>query len=87
MDVFKKYALNETTKHLILFYISGGIGTALFFLLYQQMLTWTIVGGSQSAAWTLSYLLSIIWQHLLHRHLVFGATSPYLSSTQFYFDA
>lgn len=31
-------------------------------------------------AWTGSYLLSILWQHALHRYLVFGAASPYLSS-------
>jgi putative flippase GtrA len=81
MDSLKSlFGDTSKAKHLILFYISGGIGTFFFWLLYQQMLTLPMLDGSQSWAWTLSYVCSILWQHALHRYLVFGAQSPYLQS-------
>lgn len=66
-------------------------GTALFTVVYEWLhslsssrpttglssldaLEWSTV------AWTVAYLLSIVWQHALHRHLVFGTSSPYWSS-------
>jgi len=30
-----------------------------------------------TASWLSAYLLSIVWQHSLHRYLVFGATGNY----------
>lgn len=68
-------------------------GTALFYLVYEWLhssssllrpvsfghpfldaLEWS------SISWTSAYLLSILWQHSLHRHLVFGTTTPYFRS-------
>jgi putative flippase GtrA len=80
MEWIKKNFMNESSKQFIMFYISGGIGTFFFYILYDQMLNFSLLEGSQSWAWTLSYLCSIIWQHALHRYLVFGSSSPYLQS-------
>jgi hypothetical protein len=79
-------------KQAILFAISGWIGTALFMGVYEYIhgmgeKTRPLSGVGlidavewSTLAWTSSYLLSILWQHSLHRHLVFGTSSPYLSS-------
>eukprot|EP01125_Pyxidicula_operculata_P012366 TRINITY_DN4060_c0_g1_i15.p1 TRINITY_DN4060_c0_g1~~TRINITY_DN4060_c0_g1_i15.p1 ORF type:complete len:134 (-),score=20.91 TRINITY_DN4060_c0_g1_i15:45-446(-) len=63
------------------FNISGLIGTALFYVLYEiviQLLPFE--NYKVTVAWSLSYLISIIWQHKLHRVLVFGDDAPYWSS-------
>lgn len=57
--------------------VSGGIGTALFYVTYEMML---LVIPSVALAWTLSYLLSVIWQHALHSFLVFGFPRNYVRS-------
>lgn len=78
--------------HLTLLLSVGSVfllGTALFYVVYELVvgsprpsfgITWIDTLEWSSLAWTISYLLSILWQHSLHRHLVFGSSSPYLSS-------
>ena len=76
------------------FTLSGWVGTAIFYVVYEWIhsvgaddarrplcgvgaidaLDWS------SLAWTSSYALSILWQHALHRYLVFGTAAPYLRS-------
>lgn len=97
-------------KQALWFTISGWIGTAIFYVVYE----WIHAQGAgassadhadagagagaasssrpligidmidalewSTVAWTSSYALSILWQHALHRYLVFGSQSPYLSS-------
>jgi putative flippase GtrA len=60
---------------IVRFNVSGGIGTAIFFGVYTIILQY--FPDRQALVWTLSYLLSIIWQHALHRFLVFGSDKPY----------
>ena len=67
----------------IRFNFSGGIGTILF-----QQLNSAIYYGladfeheyKSAGVFGLSYFISCLWQHALHRHLVFGATQPYCMS-------
>eukprot|EP01127_Copromyxa_protea_P002814 TRINITY_DN12753_c0_g1_i1.p1 TRINITY_DN12753_c0_g1~~TRINITY_DN12753_c0_g1_i1.p1 ORF type:complete len:144 (-),score=18.13 TRINITY_DN12753_c0_g1_i1:65-460(-) len=66
------------TKQVVLFNLSGLIGTALFFGVYNFILSQ--FPDSQGLVWTLSYLLSIVWQHALHRAIVFGSSQPYFKS-------
>jgi hypothetical protein len=79
------------TSRVMWFTISGWIGTALFYGVYEYIHSFSNDRPSfgvkaidaiewSSLAWTFSYLLSILWQHSLHRHLVFGTSSPYWSS-------
>eukprot|EP01130_Rhizamoeba_saxonica_P000491 TRINITY_DN10472_c0_g1_i2.p1 TRINITY_DN10472_c0_g1~~TRINITY_DN10472_c0_g1_i2.p1 ORF type:complete len:138 (+),score=10.37 TRINITY_DN10472_c0_g1_i2:39-452(+) len=63
--------LNDQRQRFILFNISGGIGTGLFYIVYEQIYASL---PYQAYAWTLSYMLSIIWQHALHTFMVFGAS-------------
>lgn len=74
------------------FTISGWIGTALFYLLYEFIIArgalsrplcgvgWIDKLEWASVAWTSAYLASIVWQHALHRALVFGSESAYWPS-------
>lgn len=76
------------SRRMFWFTVSGWIGTALFYVFYEwvhalpvesrpsllQQLEWSTV------SWTGSYIISILWQHLLHRHLVFGTQASYWSS-------
>eukprot|EP00048_Salpingoeca_helianthica_P023093 m.22180 g.22180 ORF g.22180 m.22180 type:complete len:132 (-) comp8260_c0_seq1:22-417(-) len=63
------------------FSVSGLIGTALFHLCNQMLLTacW-LEHGCATASWVVSYLLSIIWQHALHQYFVFGFAKNYWES-------
>ena len=94
-------------KQALWFTISGWIGTAIFYVVYEwihalgnrpesdgsasdsasssssrPMLGLAVIDALEwsTVAWTSSYALSILWQHALHRYLVFGSQSPYLSS-------
>merc|ERR1711916_239771 len=62
----------------VLFNISGGIGTALFFALYTLIETYYPAGWEYktTVAWVVSYTLSIGWQHALHQAIVFGPPPP-----------
>ncbi len=71
----------------LLFLLSGSIGTVLFYGVYEGLhyVLQTLVGtlGASmlvSLAWAISYLLSIVWQHALHRLLVFGSRGNYVKS-------
>ena len=79
----KKQDAASTTKHVILFNISGLIGTGLFYLAYDQVfaLIPEDLGPKRATfAWCISYMMSIWWQHALHRYMVFGAEGPYWNS-------
>lgn len=71
-------------KQVFLFNLSGAIGTVLFYFLYEFILHALVPNffGSMKAsfAWTISYIVSIIWQHALHRYIVFGTKTSYLKS-------
>eukprot|EP01138_Halocafeteria_seosinensis_P002373 gb/GECG01002430.1/.p1 GENE.gb/GECG01002430.1/~~gb/GECG01002430.1/.p1 ORF type:complete len:147 (+),score=9.03 gb/GECG01002430.1/:1-441(+) len=69
-------------KQVLLFNVSGVIGTCLFYACFHVMLL-TLPFGEEyktTISWNLSYILSIVWQHLLHQWLVFGFAKNYLSS-------
>eukprot|EP01100_Stratorugosa_tubuloviscum_P012869 TRINITY_DN623_c0_g1_i1.p1 TRINITY_DN623_c0_g1~~TRINITY_DN623_c0_g1_i1.p1 ORF type:complete len:145 (+),score=26.38 TRINITY_DN623_c0_g1_i1:135-569(+) len=64
---------NSKTKFLK-FQISGFIGTVLFYIFYSFVFDQLsfIENNRAAIAWTISYLSSIIWQHALHRIIVFN---------------
>lgn len=84
---------SSSLRSFLLFNFSGGLGTAIFYFLYDSMQS-SIAASlavpdsplhaysvySASIAWTVSYLISILFQHALHRWLVFGSGAPYCSS-------
>jgi len=59
------------------FNISGYIGTFFFFLAYEGLYRACSISNCASISWITAYILSIIWQHALHRYLVFGASGSY----------
>ncbi len=73
----KRQKLNKVLQFLIdktefpRFFISGCIGTALYFFASEgivYLLTlWGVGDYSSSIGTTLAYIASIIWQHALHR--------------------
>lgn len=75
-DTPKAVKENELKKA-VLFNVSGLIGTGLFYALYEALFS---VYPSASNCWALSYMISIIWQHALHRYLVFGGSGNYWST-------
>ena len=57
----------------IRFFVSGCIGTVLFYGLYETI-HWILPADlplKMALCWTLSYLCSIAWQHKLHCVIVF----------------
>eukprot|EP01080_Neovahlkampfia_damariscottae_P009674 gene9674-1880_t len=57
----------------IRFGLSGSIGTVLFYIFYELLYRINPVEANKATTtWAVSYLASIIWQHALHRYLVFG---------------
>ena len=65
------------------FNVSGFIGTILF----QQMNNFVYYSVQDfeseyksSVVFGVCYVVSCLWQHALHRHLVFGTNGPYLKS-------
>eukprot|EP00123_Amoebidium_parasiticum_P022466 comp87909_c0_seq1/m.48520 comp87909_c0_seq1/g.48520 ORF comp87909_c0_seq1/g.48520 comp87909_c0_seq1/m.48520 type:complete len:149 (-) comp87909_c0_seq1:26-472(-) len=73
--------MSDTGKQVIWFNISGAIGTVIFNFFYEGLLrVWPSDFKRATVCWAVSYFVSIIWQHALHRYLVFGTGSPYLRS-------
>ena len=89
----------RTGQELLMFQVSGGIGTVLFLAFYELVVACApldlpfrpalcfgfsyfvrFVACSLRSSQCLIHARSIFWQHALHRHLVFGATAPYLPS-------
>jgi len=79
----------DDKKRILMFNVSGFIGTVLFFYFYEfvvEALSSALVPGTFLAnykvtiAWTFSNLVSILWQHSLHRYLVYGHSKPYFQS-------
>ncbi|CAM9135542.1 unnamed protein product [Heterosigma akashiwo] len=65
----------------VAFAISGGIGNIIFFGLDQVINEWNPFEWQKIAvSFTVSYLISVWFQHLLHQVLVFGSSSNYWSS-------
>ncbi|KJE89835.1 hypothetical protein CAOG_01259 [Capsaspora owczarzaki ATCC 30864] len=59
----------------IWFQISGAIGTLLFYAFYEGLYRIADFEWQKAAVCNaIAYAVSIIWQHALHRTLVFGAT-------------
>ena len=64
------------TQEYLKFLASGCIGTGIFYAIYEVVYRlgfWLPIGDFvESFAWTLSYIVSIVFQHYLHAKLVFG---------------
>jgi hypothetical protein len=74
-------------RTVFMFSVSGWIGTALFSAAYELLYAELESGYSEqcgaycaAVAWTVAYTASIVWQHALHRLLVFGSSAPYWRS-------
>lgn len=62
----------KSPQEFLLFLISGGIGTALFYLLYEFLyVSFPFQHYKATLCWVISYLCSIVWQLELHRRLAF----------------
>jgi len=61
-----------------LFFVSGCIGSLLFYFFYLALFAiYPFDVQKASVTWTISYLVSILWQHSIHRILVFGSGGHY----------
>jgi putative flippase GtrA len=57
----------------IRFGMSGSIGTIIFYVFYELLYRANPIETNKATiTWAVSYFISIIWQHALHRYLVFG---------------
>lgn len=80
MSPSPSYAI-EAVPRPIMFQISGIIGTALFYLAYEAIYAANQLDFHRAGvAWASAYALSILWQHALHRLLVFGPQGNYIRS-------
>ena len=71
----------STFRTALLFNLSGFLGTLLFYGMYQLLFTvLPLETRKATVSWTLSYICSIVWQHALHRWMVFGSKSSYWTS-------
>jgi len=71
------------SKQFLLFNISGGIGTFLFYCLYEFLFSafeGYVMDRRATIAWCVSYMCSIAWQHSLHRYIVFGSQGNFWKS-------
>lgn len=74
---------SHEAKQALLFNISGGIGTAIFYVVFlgiEYQCKALDISAASTVAWVLSYLLSILWQYELHAALVFGRPAAYWKS-------
>lgn len=74
---------SKEAKQALLFNISGGIGTAIFYVVFlgiEYQCKALGIPAASTVAWVLSYLLSILWQYELHAALVFGRPAAYWKS-------
>jgi len=63
------------------FLLSGCIGSVAFYFFYLALFEILPFDDHKaSITWTISYLFSILWQHSLHRIIVFGSGSPFWKS-------
>ena len=71
-------AFRTSVPEPVRFSTSGAIGSAAFWVLNEAVVAALPPGdASVTAAWFLSYILSIWLQHLLHSTLVYGWTGGY----------
>ena len=71
----------SSARQVLLFNLSGFIGTVLFYFFHELVVdVYPWETRKSTACWFISYMVSIAWQHALHRWLVFGRDSPYWSS-------
>lgn len=67
----RKRKSKKSPKEFLLFLISGGIGTALFYILYEFLFKVAPFEHYKSTiAWVVAYLCSIVWQMELHRRYI-----------------
>lgn len=75
----------DTTIEMIKFFISGFIGTVIFYLLYETFHSYLFVAmdNNSTMSWVVGYMLSIWIQYELHSRVVFnnrnekGSSKPY----------
>ena len=74
-----------STREKLMFVLSSTLGTVLFLFLFESFMivnTYDLEDGSHGAftvSYLLAYVISIAWQHALHRLLVFQSQSYCLS--------
>lgn len=74
----------STGSRVLLFQLSGAIGTALFVVAHEAIFHLNPLDWHRaSVTWAVSYALSILWQHALHRYMVFGPSGDYLKSLMY----
>ena len=85
-DVMSRYKeLPWSTREKLMFVLSSTLGTVLFLFLFESFMivnTYDLEDGSHGAftvSYLLAYVISIAWQHALHRLLVFQS-QPYCLS-------
>ena len=85
-DVMNRYKeLPSSTREKLMFVLSSTLGTVLFLFLFESFMivnTYDLEDGSHGAftvSYLLAYVISIAWQHALHRLLVFHSQSYCLS--------
>ena len=79
-----------STREKLMFMLSSTLGTVLFLFLFESFMivnTYDLEDGSHGAftvSYLLAYVISIAWQHALHRLLVFQSQPYCLSLTHTY---
>jgi hypothetical protein len=85
---YKELSVNIREK--LLYILSSFLGSLLFLILFESFyfLTEIEVGSTDTAfmiSYLLSYIISIAWQHALHRLLIFSSASYCMSLLHTYF--
>lgn len=68
-------------QEMVRYMMSGGLGTLLFYLLYE-VLYWASLwpGHNATLSWFCAYITSILWTHRFHRGMTFRWDNPYWRS-------
>ena len=77
-DLRHGYQIKTLFKEYVLFCAVGTFNLAIFFLMYVA--TYSMFEGIQyraAASWSISYLLSSVLSHTMHRWFTFKSLSPY----------
>lgn len=75
-----------TTIEMIKFFISGFIGTVIFYLLYETFHSYLFVEmeNNSTVSWVVSYMLSIWIQYELHSRIVFNSRNEKVNSKPYH---
>ena len=77
-DLRHGYQIKTLFKEYVLFCAVGTFNLAIFFLMYVA--TYSMFDGIQyraASSWSISYLLSSVLSHTMHRWFTFKSLSPY----------